>query len=104
MATKTMSELTAILMELKEKNNSDMHNKTDVDSPYNTYLHSGLPIGPILNPGEQAIKAVLHPTKTDDLYFLADINGDGKVYYSKTLEGHEAKMKELGLVLDGSAE
>lgn len=33
MATKTMSELTAILMELKEKNNSDMHNKTDVDSP-----------------------------------------------------------------------
>lgn len=33
MATKTMPELTAILMELKEKNNSDMHNKTDVDSP-----------------------------------------------------------------------
>ena len=83
---------------------TDCEVKTDVDSPYNTYLHSGLPIGPILNPGEQAIKAVLHPTKTDDLYFLADINGDGKVYYSKTLEEHEAKMKELGLVLDGSAE
>lgn len=88
----------------KYEDPTDCEVKTDVDSPYNTYLHSGLPIGPILNPGEQAIKAVLHPTKTDDLYFLADINGDGKVYYSKTLEEHEAKMKELGLVLDGSAE
>ena len=82
----------------------DCEVETDIDSPYNTYLHSGIPIGPILNPGEDAIKAVLNPTKSDYYYFLADINGDGKVYYSKTLEEHEAKMKELGLVLDGSGE
>ena len=82
------------------KDAQDCEVNTDVDSPYNTYEHKGLPIGPILNPGEDAIDAVLHPTKSDYLYFVADINGDGKVYYSKTLEEHEKKMEELGLNLD----
>ena len=82
------------------KDAQDCEVNTDVDSPYNTYEHNGLPIGPILNPGEDAIDAVLHPTKSDYLYFVADINGDGKVYYSKTLEEHEKKMEELGLNFD----
>lgn len=82
------------------ENATDCEVQTDIDSPYNTYLNQGIPIGPILNPGSDAIKAVLHPTKSDYLYFLADINGDGTVYYSKTLEEHEEKMKEYGLVLD----
>lgn len=63
-----------------------------IDSPYNTYLHAGLPIGPILNPGKDAIEAVLHPQESDYLYFMADIYGDGKVYYAKTLEEHEANV------------
>ena len=46
---------------------------TDIDSPYNTYLHKGLPIGPIVNPGEAAIDAVLHPETNDYYYFIADI-------------------------------
>ncbi len=71
----------------------DCEINSDIDSPYNTYLHEGLPIGPILNPGEAAIRAVLHPTANDYLYFMADIYGDGKVYYANTLEEHEANVE-----------
>lgn len=66
---------------------------TDADlkvvSPYNTYLNKGLPIGPINNPGIEAIEAVLNPTITEYRYFLA---ADGKVYYSKTLAEHQEKV------------
>ncbi len=64
------------------------------DSPYNTYRVNGLPPGPILNPGEEAIRAVLEPTASDYLYFLADVYGDGTVYYSKTYEEHLAYKKK----------
>lgn len=59
-----------------------------VDSPYNTYLYEGLPIGPILNPGSDALEATLHPAKHDYLYFIADVQGDHTVYYAKTYEEH----------------
>jgi UPF0755 protein len=62
---------------------------TQVDSPYNTYKVKGLPIGPICNPSLDSIDAVLFPTKTSFSYFLAA--SDGTVYYSNTLEEHEAK-------------
>lgn len=79
----------------------DCETNPDIDSPYNTYLHDGLPIGPILNPGEDAIQAVLSPTKSDYLFFAADIYNkvDGKVHYSKTYEEHEKVCEELGLNL-----
>lgn len=75
---------------------------TDIDSPYNTYQHAGLPIGPILNPGADAINAVLQPKSHDYLYFIADINnvkneGSGTVYYSKTHDEHQKLQNELGL-------
>lgn len=69
----------------------------DIDSLYNTYKYEGLPIGPILNPGEAAIRAVLHPTKSDYLYFVADIYGDGKVYYAKTYEEQLANQEKFNL-------
>ncbi len=72
----------------------------DIDSPYNTYLYEGLPIGPILNAGKAAFEATLHPDTTDYYYFLADIYGDGTVYYSKTAEEHYQKQVELGLVYE----
>lgn len=75
----------------------DCEVNTNIDSPYNTYIHEGLPIGPIENPGEDAIVATLHPTKSDYLYFVADIHGDGKVYYSKTLEEQEANIDKYNL-------
>lgn len=75
----------------------DCEVNTQIDSPYNTYKNAGLPIGPILNPGEEAIKAVLEPKKNDYLYFVADIYGDGKVYYAKTLQEQEANIDKYNL-------
>lgn len=70
----------------------DCELNSDIDSPYNTYRNAGLPIGPILNPGKDAIDAALHPQESDYLYFMADIYGDGTVYYAKTLEEHEQNV------------
>ena len=70
----------------------DCELNSNIDSPYNTYLNAGLPIGPILNPGKDAIDAALHPQESNYLYFMADIYGDGKVYYAETLEEHEQNV------------
>lgn len=56
------------------------------DTPYNTYTRAGLTPTPIALPGLGAIQAVLHPAKTDALYFVA--KGDGSSYFSKTLSEH----------------
>ena len=56
------------------------------DSPYNTYLHPGLPPGPISNPGKPAIDAALHPAPETFLYFVAQ--GDGSHRFSRTLGEH----------------
>ena len=55
-------------------------------SPYNTYLARGLPPGPIGNPGADALRAALHPTHSNYLYFVA--RQDGTHYFSRTLEEH----------------
>lgn len=66
----------------------------DLDSPYNTYKYAGIPIGPIDNPGENAIISVLYPTKTDYYYFIADVYGDGTIYYAKTYSEHLANINK----------
>lgn len=66
----------------------------DYDSPYNTYRHYGLPPGPILSPSFQALEAVLKPANSNYYYFMANVCGDGKVYYSETLAQHQAYIKE----------
>lgn len=63
-----------------------------LDSPYNTYTHSGLPPTAISNPGLAAIEAVLHPAKTDCLYYLHD--KDGQTHCSKTYEGHKKNIEQ----------
>lgn len=80
------------------KDPKDCEIEFEVDSPYNTYVHEGLPIGPILNAGEAAFVATLNPAQTNYYYFLADIYGDGTVYYSETADEHYNKQVELGLV------
>lgn len=69
---------------------------TKVDDPYNTYIHSGLPPGPICSPGEDSILAALNPEKTDNYYFVAKEDGTGEHYFSKTYNDHlraQAKAK-----------
>lgn len=59
---------------------------TEVDSPYNTYLHPGLPPGPICNPSLASMQAVLNPADTDYLFFLS--RGDGSHVFARTYEEH----------------
>jgi UPF0755 protein len=55
-----------------------------VQDPYNTYLHAGLPPGPIASPGMASIEAAIHPAHTGYLYYVAKYNGTGEHYFSKT--------------------
>lgn len=55
-------------------------------TPYNTYLLPGLPAGPITNPGRAALEAVANPSRTKDLYFVAD--GTGGHVFADTYEQH----------------
>ena len=57
-------------------------------NPYNTRAMAGLPVGPITNPGREAIAAVLDPAPTDALYYVAD--GTGGHAFAKTLQEHNA--------------
>lgn len=63
-----------------------------IDSPYNTYLHTGLPPHPISNPGIPAIEAVLNPAKTDCLYYLHDKNR--VTHCATTYEEHQANIEK----------
>ncbi len=69
----------------------------EVDSPYNTYKNIGLPVGPIANPGQDAIIAALEPANTDYLYFVLKDDDSGTHNFNETLEAHnEDKAKYQG--------
>jgi UPF0755 protein len=61
-----------------------------IDSPYNTYRHQGLPPTPIANPGLPSLEAALHPAKTDALYYV--YCGNGRHVFAKTLAEHQANV------------
>ena len=67
----------------------------EIDSPYNTYLHPGLPPGPICSPRIEAIEAALNPEKTDYLFFFA--TPDGTNIYNKTYQGHLNDQAKYGV-------
>lgn len=69
---------------------------SDFESPYNTYLYTGLPPGPIENPGESALNATLNPIQTDYYYWMADINGGTGIHYATTLDEHNANIAQYG--------
>ena len=63
-----------------------------VDSPFNTFIHPGLPPGPICSPGLAAIEAVLNPADTEYLFFHA--KGDGSHAFAETFEEHLENQKK----------
>jgi len=65
----------------------------NINSPYNTYLVSGLPPGPISNVTDSALAAVANPSDTNYLYFIA--GDDGKMHFSQTAEEHSAAIKQF---------
>jgi len=70
-----------------------LYRDLEIDSPYNTYLYTGLPPSPICSPGRASIRAALNPAHVDYLYFVA--KGNGGHLFSKTLEEHNRAKKEL---------
>lgn len=74
--------------------NNDKLLDLETDSPYNTYQYTGLPIGPISNPGIESIKAVLNPINNDYWYYLSTKNGT--TIFSKNFEEHK---KNIGIYL-----
>jgi len=66
---------------------------TTIDSPYNVYTHLGLVPGPVDSPSLDAIEASVNQTKSDYLYFVANVE-DGKVYFATTKEEHDQNVAE----------
>ncbi|MDF2819604.1 MAG: mltG [Clostridiales bacterium] len=66
----------------------------EIDSPYNTYKYSGLPIGPVTNPGKTAINAALNPIQHDYYYYVYN-PATGKHEFNKTLEEHNNAINRI---------
>ena len=74
------------------------------DTPYNTYLHAGMPPGPVANPGVKSLRAAMQPAQTDYLYFVAaGANPQGHSLFSRTLDeqnrnvaGYRHEVKKAG--------
>jgi UPF0755 protein len=69
-----------------------LRSELQADNGYNTYAKTGLPIGPIANPGRASIDAVLDPAQSSALYFVAD--GTGGHVFADTLEQHNANVQK----------
>lgn len=66
----------------------------ETDTPWNTYTRTGLPPTPIATPSKAAIDAVMHPAKTNYLYFVATGTGDGRHFFSETYEAHRKAVNQ----------
>jgi len=66
------------------------HADMQFNSPYNTYRHTGLPPGPIGNPGRGALEAAMHPAMSDYYYFVADAQGHHR--FARTMEEHNKNV------------
>jgi len=82
-----------VIYGLGDRYDGDVHTvDLRTDGPYNTYTRVGLPPTPIALPGAAVIRATARPEKTDAIYFVASIKGDGSHVFSATLEQHNAAV------------
>ncbi len=72
-----------------------LYKDLEIDSPYNTYIHPGLPPGPVCSPRKDAIEAALYPEKTKYYYFFAA--PDGTNIYNETYDGHLKDQQKYGV-------
>lgn len=79
---------------LKERKAILSNKDTKIESPYNTYINKGMPVGPIASPGINSVKAVLEPADTDYLYFAARSDGSENVF-AKNHDEHLRNVREL---------
>lgn len=84
--------LKSMNLEKYQKKDRLLERDLKFESPYNTYLHTGLPPGPICSPGESSIDAVVNPADVDFLYFVA--RGDGTHQFSRTYREHIAAKEK----------
>jgi UPF0755 protein len=68
--------------------------RADAGNPYNTYVHEGLPVGPISNPGDIAIDAVVHPADGSWMFFVTWNLDTGETIFSTTEAEHEAAVEK----------
>jgi UPF0755 protein len=69
--------------------------RADAGNPYNTYVHKGLPVGPISNPGDIAIQAALHPAAGSWLYFVTVNLETGQTVFSDTYAEHQQAVSQF---------
>jgi UPF0755 protein len=69
-----------------------LHEDLEVDSPYNTYKHVGLPPGPIASPGLASIEAALYPADTTYMFYVTKKDGSSEHYFAETYEEHLANI------------
>jgi UPF0755 protein len=74
----------SVLYALGEQKDRVLYSDLEIDSPYNTYKHEGLPPGPISSPGIACLEAALYPEDTDYLYFVLKADGSGENNFAKT--------------------
>jgi UPF0755 protein len=84
----TLGKASAACQQFSNMNIRKIH-LVDADNEYNTYMHEGLPPGPIANPGRGSLAAVMRPDGTPYLYY---IGFGGVTYFSATEAEHEAKV------------
>jgi len=86
---------TTIYAALLQQHYTGVIHRSDLDSdhPYNTYRHAGLPPGPIANPGLASLRAVLTPSDSDALYFVARADGSGGHEFSSNIAAHTSAVE-----------
>jgi len=90
MALQSCATVEYIITEIQGKPHPSVlrHSDIEIRSPYNTYIRTGLPPGPISSPGTIALRSVMSPANTDFLYFRLTDAASGKHYFSKTIDEH----------------